>query len=303
MADSEPEPPAPPPPPPPEPPREQGLLSGLLGSGDEPPPPGKPWRKKLRSEMGFFEHLEELRMTVMKSAMAAFVGMIVMTVFLIKLLDFLRLPLEMTVGQDQASQILYSPQKPHGMAMMLMSVSVFGGVVLALPLIAYFIIRFVAPGLTTREQGILRPTLLAALTLFFAGMEMCFFYMLPAAFKFFIWLDTQLKIQTHWTLDEYYSLVGWACLAMGLVFEFPLILVILQVLDVISPSTLRNNRRFAIVAMLVLGMIIAPSPDPFSMLTTMAPMVVLYEAAIIVGAVLRRRKLAADAQREADNAG
>jgi len=253
--------------------------------------------------MGFFEHLEELRSTIIKSIFAAVVGMGVMSVIFIKLFFFLRRPLIQVVGADQAKEILISSLNPTGNFTLVMSVSIYGGVLLALPLIAYFIVRFVAPGLTTREKGMLRPVLVAALVLFFTGVVVSFFFMLPSAIRFFIGLDKMLEVKTQWTLNYYYSLVMWATLGMGLVFEFPLILVILQVLDIIEPATLRSSRRFAIVVIAVIGMLIAPSPDPFSMLMTMAPMIVLYEAAIIVGAVLRRRKQAADAQSESDNSG
>ncbi len=253
--------------------------------------------------MGFFEHLEELRMTIVKSIMVAMVGIGIVSVYFVELFFFLRRPLLLAVGPDRAKEILVSPLKPTGTATMVMSVSVFGGVVLVLPIIAYFVVRFVAPGLTKREKGLLRPALMAAVALFFAGVEICFLYMLPAAMKFFVWLDGLLEIQSRWPLDEYYSLVVWACLAMGLAFEFPLILVILQVLDIVSPETLRTSRRYAIVVMAVIGMLIAPSPDPISMLVTMAPMLLLYEAAIIVGVVLRRRKQAAEDLLESQNTG
>jgi sec-independent protein translocase protein TatC len=91
-------------------------------------------------------------------------------------------------------------------------------------------------------------------------------------------------------------------LALGLAFEFPLILVILQVLGVIAPSTLRSGRRFAILIIAVAGGLLAPSPDVLSMIGMMIPMIILYEGSIIVGEILRRRRLAAQAKREAAEA-
>ncbi len=307
MPDSEPElPPKPVPPSSKDVSGEQEYFPGLLAAGDKPATPrerrGRGLHRKLRSEMGFFEHLEELRMTIIKSAGAALVGMAVMGVVFYKLLNFLKYPLVKIVGVERTSQILISPLQPTGTTTMVMSVSVYGGVLLALPMIAYFFVKFVAPGLTDREKNILTPTLLTALGLFFTGVLLSFFYMLPAAIKFFLALDRLLDVNTQWPLNYYYSLVMWATLGMGLVFEFPLILVILQILDIIEPATLRSCRRYAIVVIAVIGMLIAPSPDPFSMMTTMAPMLILYEGSIVVGSIMRRRKREADARREAKNA-
>jgi sec-independent protein translocase protein TatC len=304
MPDSDPELPAKPlPPAEAAPAEEQELFPGLLTGGTVPKKRvGPGWRKKMRSEMGFFEHLEELRMTVIKCAGASLVGMAIMSVAFFKLFQFLKYPLVKVVGEERAAQILISPLQPTGMTTLVMSVTVYGGVLIALPASALFIVRFIAPGLTDREKKLLQPTLLTALGLFFTGVLLSFFFMLPAAIKFFLGLDHLLQVNTQWTLNYYYSLVMWATLGMGLVFEFPLILVILQVLDIIEPATLRSCRRYAIVIIAVIGMLIAPSPDPFSMLTTMTPMLVLYEASIIAGGIMRRRKAEADARRDAERA-
>ena len=299
MPDSEPE--LPVKPEPSSTPGEPELFPGLLGGGDAPPPPQPPGRrprKKTRSEMGFFEHLEELRMTIIKSIMAAVVGMAVVGYFFIQLFYVLEYPLVRALGEQTAYSVLISPLEPMASVMMVFSVSIFGGVILMLPVIAYFVVRFVAPGLTTREKGLLRPALLSALGLFFLGGMACFTIMLPAGLRFSYMIDQLLHFKTQWTANSYMSLVVWATLGTGLVFEFPLILVILQVLGILSPDTLRGSRRYAFVIIAVAGGFLAPSPDVVSMLMMM-PMVLLYEGSIIVGAGMRKRRLAAEAKRDA----
>ncbi len=285
------------------------LFGGLFG-GEDKPAPSAPEprgffgrRKKPRSEMGFFEHLEELRVTIIKCIIAAIVGMAIVGTFFIQFFDFLQYPLYRGLGDEVASHVLKSPNAPMGTPAMVFSISIYGGVVLMLPFIAYFIVQFIAPGLNAREKGMLRPGLYAALGLFFFGALTCFFVMLPAGLYFSYFLDVKTHVITEWTEDSYYSLVVWATLGTGLVFEFPLILVILQVLGIISPDTLRAGRRYALVIIMIVGGLMAPSPDIGSMLMMMAPMVILYEGSIIVGAALRRRRLAAAARREAENAG
>jgi len=287
-------------------PAEPEGIRGLFGGGDEgdaSTPPGPRGRKKLRSEMGFFDHLEELRMTVLKSAFAAAIGMGVVGLFFHQFFRFLQLPYQIALGPDAATHPLNSGPDPFATVSMVISASIWGGVIIMLPVIAYFVVRFIAPGLTLRERGMLRPALASAMVLFFAGAATCFFIMLPAGFRFAYKLNQSLGADTLWSLQGYNSLVVWATLAVGLVFEFPLILVILQVLGVIAPDTLRGSRRYAIVIIAVVGGFLAPSPDVYSMLMMMAPMLVLYEGSIIVGANLRKRRLAAQARDAAKGAG
>ncbi len=286
---------------------------GLLGADDDSgedakPVGGKRQKKKLRSEMGFFEHLEELRMTILKSAFAAAIGMGVVGLFFVKFLNYLRYPYTMaliSLGKDprDPANLLTSGEGPMDTVLMTITASIYGGVILMLPVIVYFVVRFVAPGLTFRERGMLRPTLVAAMILFFAGALICFFIMLPAGFKFAYHLNEILGYRNMWSASKVNSLVVWATLATGLVFEFPLILVILQILGVIETQTLRSGRRYAILIIAIIGGLLAPSPDVASMLMMMAPMIVLYEGAIIVGGILRRRRVAAQARKAAQDGG
>jgi sec-independent protein translocase protein TatC len=288
---------------------ERGLFPGLLGMGDddgdgnEPPPqPVGRRQKKLRSEMGFLEHLEELRMTIVKSAFTIAIGMVLVGMFFIKFFAFLRYPIEKALGPELAEKTLISLE-PMGPVSMVFSISIYGGAILALPVVAYFIVQFIAPGLTLREKGMLRPALLSAIGLFFTGAMTCFFIMLPPGLKFSYALGKMLGLSMQWSVNSYISLVVWATLATGLMFEFPLILVILQVLGVIETNTLRRCRRYAVIIIAVVGGLLAPSPDPGSMIMMMVPMLLLYEAAIVIGALLRRRRLAAQASADAENAG
>lgn len=284
----------------------RGLFGGRSEGEEESPPseelPGRRSRKKLRSEMGFFEHLEELRMTIIKSAFAAAVGMGIMSLFFIKFFDFLRYPLELATGGDPAKAELISIN-PLGVIIMVIQVSIYGGAMLALPLIAYFVVQFIAPGLTLREKGMLRPALVAALVLFLIGMMTCFFIMLPAGLRFNIMLSEKLGIKNTINVPDYYSLVVKSTLSVGAAFEFPLILVILQVLGILAPETLRSSRRYAVIIIAIIGGLLAPSPDVSSMLMMMVPMLLLYEASIIVGSRLRKRRLAAQAREAAKGAG
>jgi sec-independent protein translocase protein TatC len=265
---------------------------------EEPDLPGAP---KERGEMGFLDHLEELRMVLLKSFAAVAICMCVVFVFFEKFFALLRYPLERAIGADKASTML-TLMAPMSIITILIQVTLYGGLLLALPVIAYFVGCFIAPALTPREKSILRPGLLAALALFAMGAFGCFFLLLPFGLRFSYNLSQTLHMNNMWNAADYYRMVTLTTLATGLIFEFPLILVILQVLGVIETATLRRHRRYAIMIILVVGGLIAPSPDVSSMLMVSVPMQLLYEASIIVGERLRRRRLAAEAAEAAAEA-
>jgi sec-independent protein translocase protein TatC len=283
------------PPAPKEEPSFEGLISQLFASnkGD-----GKR-RNKQGGEMGLLDHLEELRMTIIKCVMALWIGIMVVGLFFYKFFDLLRLPLIWGLGDNAAVEVLRT-KGPMEIFTLIIQVIVFGGFLLALPFVAYFIIRFVVPGLTLREKSILRPALLSALALFILGALGCFRIMLPAGIKFAYFLNVKMGIQPNWFAGDYYSLVVWSTLGMGVLFEFPLVLAILQMLGIVETGTLRRYWRQALVVIMVLASVVAPSPDPLSMLAIATPMALLYAGSLVVGARLRRQYLAKQAQREAE---
>jgi len=257
-----------------------------------------------RGEMGFLDHLEEFRVTAIKSVAALFVGMILVGLFFNWFFQVLLYPLHRAIrlaNVPNAPNLLYTTT-PMGVFSVLFEVTLFGGIALALPFIGYFVIGFVAPGLTDREKNLLRPALLSALGLFAVGAMFSFFFLAPAAFAVSIKLNHALELTQMWNAADYYQLVTWLTLGTGLVFEFPLVLVILQVLDVVSTAQLRLYRRHAVVVILCIAALIAP-PEVVAMTLMAVPMYVLFEISLIVGERLRRRHVAAKAVEETLDTG
>jgi len=219
-----------------------------------------------------------------------------------KFFKFLGLPMEWALGEDTMKKIMIAPTSPFGTFPMVIQVSLFGGLVLAMPFVVYFVIKFVAPGLTRRERGMLRPALFAAVVLFALGASGCFFIMLPAGLRAVYKLNTALGFTTLWNATDYYSIVAWGVFGMGLIFEFPLLLVVLQTLGIIETKTLKRWRKIALIVILIGAGLVAPSPDPVSMLMVAAPMLIMYEGSLIVGAWTRKRRLAQQARKEAEEA-
>jgi sec-independent protein translocase protein TatC len=251
-------------------------------------------------EMGFLDHLEEFRVTAVKCVIALLAGMGIVGALFPWFFDILLHPLTEAVHlahldpkDTQASEMLYSTSI-MGVFTVILEVTLFGGIALSLPAIGYFVIRFVAPGLTEREKSLLRPALMSALFLFFLGAFFSYFFLLPASLAVSLKLNAALHLNPMWNAPDYYELVTWLTLGTGLIFEFPLILVILQVLGVVSTGQLRGYRRHAIVVILVIAAVIAP-PEVVAMFLMAAPMYLLFELSLIVGERLRRRHLAAAA--------
>lgn len=163
----------------------------------------------------------------------------------------------------------------------MMSVSVFGGIVLALPYILWELWLFIRPGLlpTERKNSV---GMIAAIWFFFLlGVATGYFLILPFAINFGLQYQISKKIIPFFDLSDYTSLFLQICLGMGVVFLFPIVVYILTKLDIITPQFLKTYRRHAIVLISVVAAIITPA-DAISMIVAALPLVLLYEVSIFI---------------------
>ncbi|ATC31486.1 twin-arginine translocase subunit TatC [Caulobacter vibrioides] len=169
----------------------------------------------------------------------------------------------------------------------------FGGIILAFPIIAWQLYRFVAPGLYKKERNAFLPFLIASPVLFLMGASLVYYVMLP----FVLWFSlsqqmvgdgVQVVLQTR--VSEYLTLVTTLLLAFGLSFQLPVVLSLGGLAGLITSQMLRTGRRYAIVAVFVVAAIVTP-PDPISQITLAVPLCLLYEISIwCVWLIERRRK-------------
>jgi len=171
--------------------------------------------------------------------------------------------------------------------------SAFGAIILAFPVIAWQLYRFVAPGLYKKERNAFLPFLIASPVLFLMGASLVYYVMLP----FVLWFSLSqqivgdgVKVVLQTRVSEYLTLVTTLLLAFGLSFQLPVVLSLGGLAGLVSSQMLRTGRRYAIVAVFVVAAIVTP-PDPISQITLAVPLCLLYEISIwCVWLIERRRK-------------
>lgn len=187
---------------------------------------------------------------------------------------------EAPLGDGQALQLVFTGPLEFFFAKL--RLAGFGAVIVAFPVIAWQLYRFVAPGLYRRERAAFAPFLLAAPLLFLLGAALVYYVMLP----FVLWFSLSQQVASPGVeisllprIAEYLGLVTALILAFGLCFQLPVVVTLLGLSGLVSASALAAGRRYAIVAVVVVAAIVTP-PDPISQLMLAAPLVLLYEVSI-----------------------
>jgi sec-independent protein translocase protein TatC len=164
--------------------------------------------------------------------------------------------------------------------MLALKLSFYCGLIMGAPLLLYFITRFIFPGLTRNERRVVRQSMGFAAFLFFAGVALAYLVAVPIGtqvmYKINVWLGTV----PQWTISSYISFVTFTMLGFGLIFEFPIVLIILGRIGLINSAMLRSSRKVVVIISLVVAMIISPSPDVISMMIMALPLYVLFEISI-----------------------
>lgn len=237
------------------------------------------------------EHLAELRTRIIRSLLAVVVGVVVLLAFYDQVLDFMRGPYEDLCrdNPDLTCELQFIGPL-EGLSTRL-SISTYGGVILALPVILWQIWRFVVPALHAKEKKYAIPFVASSILLFALGAALAYLTLTPALDFLISWAGDEVK--ADFQVSKYVSLFGLMVAAFGVAFEFPVLLVFLQLVGVLSPQTLLRQWRYAIVIVFSIAAVITPSGDPYSMMMLAAPMTLFYFISIVIGLVFQRRKAAA----------
>lgn len=242
--------------------------------------------------MGFFDHLEELRWTLVKSAVVYLIFAGVIGYFMKEFNDVLLWPLNHVRAEHPTLIMdLGTTTIMEGFTVVI-QMCFLGALAPAAPFILYFLGRFISPALSDKELTMVVPTCLAAIILFLCGAAFSFFLLVPSTLRVSLEINQMLGYAVRWTPGSYYSLLTWLVLGVGASFEFPLLIVLLVYLGVLQVSTLRHYRKHAIVVIFIIAAVVTPTPDPVTQTMFALPLYILFELAILVASrVEKRRKL------------
>src|SRR5262252_8716862 len=233
----------------------------------------------------FLEHLEDLRWTVVKMAIALLVAMVVCFFFRTTLVRVMQAPLrdlDPQVGTLKALGITDSIVISFHLAF-------YAGIVLSFPLLLYFLAGFVLPALTALEKRFLFPAIGVSFALFLVGVLVCYFWLLPKTILFFFRDTENLGWAPTWTVQQYYSFVTRFTIGFGLAFELPVVVLALVRFGLITYRFMARTRPYAVVLIFILATIITPTPDILTLVAMALPMCLLYESCIWIAWLMERR--------------
>ena len=251
----------------------------------EPPPDLKPVEGHHGGpDMTLIDHLKELRNRVIICALALVIGSLVSFLFWENILGWLLAPAR--VDHPEFTLTSFSPTDRISA---IFKIGLYGGVILASPVIIYQLLMFVVPGLTPRERKWLLPGVLGAILFLVAGMAFAYFIILPASLGFLLDLGSK-QIETKTGIQPYLDFVSRIVFFVGLSFEMPVVLAILGKLGVVRPRQMLKFWRYAILIIVILSAVITPTPDPYNQLLVAGPMFALYALGVAFAFVLQPRK-------------
>jgi len=239
-----------------------------------------------KSSAPLIEHLIELRRRLIWSLGGFFVAFLVCFFFAKKLFNLLVIPFKWATkwaGLDPHKvELIYTA--PQEFFFTQVKLAMFGGMVIAFPLIATQIYKFIAPGLYKNERNAFLPFLIASPILFLMGASLVYFFFTPMVMWFFLAMqqvgtDDQVQISLLPKVSEYLSLIMTLIFSFGLVFQLPVVTSLMTRVGMLSSKALAEKRKWAIVIAFVVAAVLTP-PDPMSQIGLAIPTILLYEVSI-----------------------
>ncbi len=250
------------------------------------------------------EHLLELRTRLMWAIGGFLIAFLVCFAYAKQLFNLLVIPFEWAVlwagMADRKIELIYTA--PQEFFFTQLKIGMFGGLVLAFPLIAAQVYKFVAPGLYKNERGAFLPFLVASPILFLTGAALVYFFFTPMVMWFFLSMEQtggvdQPSIQLLPKVSEYLGLIMTLIFAFGLVFQLPVVTTLMARAGLLTSQGMVDKRKYAIVIAFVAAAILTP-PDPVSQIGLALPTILLYEIGIYCARIVERQRAEAKAKAE-----
>ena len=231
----------------------------------------------------FFSHLVELRNRLVRAFLAVIVVTVCLLPFASMLYDFLAFPL-MHALPEGTKMIATGVVTPF---LVPVKVVLLVALVVTLPYLLYQAWAFIAPGLYQHEKRLVLPLIVASTILFVAGMAFCYFFVFGVVFKF-VYSIAPKSISVAPDIENYFNFAIGMFLAFGVAFQVPIVVIVLARMGIVSVAKLREIRPYVIVGSFVVAAVVTP-PDAVSQLLLAIPLCVLYEAGIVVAAMITPR--------------
>lgn len=234
------------------------------------------------AEMTFWEHLEELRWTILKSLIGILIGGIISWLFIDFIID--KILLRPAITNNLTIQNL----KPFGQLFLYFQVAFVCGIIISIPNILYQIWSFLKPALRENERKYIGAIVIFSSLCFLAGIVFSYFVVLPFSLHFAAGFGSQ-NIINNIAVDEYFSIILSIMLTFGLVFELPMVSFFLTKIGILKPSFMRKYRRHSILIIFILAAFLTPTTDPVNQFLLAGPLIILYEFSIIISKFAMRK--------------
>ncbi len=263
-------------------------------------------------EMAFLDHLEELRWHVVRAVAVVFICMIAAFIFVPWIfenivfapakLDFPAFKYMCELGKLTGLEELCVTELPFkiqsrnmtGQFMMSLTAAFVIGLIVSFPYVVWELWSFVKPGLQTKERKFSKGAVFAVSFLFLLGVGFGYYILSPMTIWFLATYSISPMIVNEFDITSYVSTLASLILGCGLLFQFPMVIYFLSKVGIVTPQLMRKYRKHSIVVILVLGAIITPSGDPFSLTVISLPLYMLFEISIYISSVVVRRKQKAE---------
>jgi sec-independent protein translocase protein TatC len=253
-------------------------------------------------KMSLTAHLEDLRKRIIISVAAVLAAFVVAFNYSEEIFGILMFPLRnsldfsiselyvrfVPVDKLKTTKLVFLA--PTEAFWMNMKVALVAALVFSLPVIFLQLWKFISPGLQPTEKKYVIPFVIVSTGLFMVGASFCFIIVLPFALSFLLNYKIGDFLMPMLSVGQYVDFCLKFILAFGAIFELPIVLIFLTKIGLVTPETLKRNRRLAIVLAFVAGAILTPTPDPFNQTLMAIPIIMLYEVGIQLSVFFAKRK-------------
>jgi len=265
--------------------------------------------KTMEAEMSFFDHIEALRWHLIRASIAIVVFTSVVFYYYDWIFDtvimgpskptFWTYRMLCALGEalhrpgfciDKINIQLINTEMAGQFTLQINS-SLLIGITLGFPYLLFELWRFIRPALHEKERKAASGFVFYATGLFITGVLFGYYVITPESINFLSGYTVSTSIHNLFDIDSYISSVATLTLATGVVFELPILVYVLSSLGILTAKFMRDTRRYAIVAILVVAAVVTPTPDMMTMTVVSIPLFILYEVGILVSAVVEKRKL------------